>query len=954
MALRLRISRKLLIALPLLVILAFAAAWVVTFFIPTEKYEKQLVQALRDATGYDVEVKGKASLTLLPQAMLEVRGIELLTLGTGSRMPTLKIESVRAYTTLGALLSGTPKLTSVMLVRPAVEIERGQDKAVQWGWMSHTALAKLLNPPAAQGAQTLAVPELSVFEGKVSYRNPRLEYGEGFENINLRVAVQPGGAAQLSGNLVMRGQTVSMQGRVDAAAEGAPNEEAPFSLVLKASNGDNLSASGKKTVLDGKPRFNGTLSLAVADMLLWSPKAPQQAEEDAKAASPVTAASPQMQAQQAEKPRANIAFPVKLKAELLQADSSLALRQGTIEIADARGDATLDVAWSAGNAIKLGMSLDVLHLNQWQALLQGWLFDLERDRVRRDAANNGIVPSDVNRNPIPDDVQMNIDLKAKSLAFPGGRQWRDVALQAELAEGAMTVNQCDVSFAPDSHLTVFGLISYSSRGVRFEGNLETRGKDLRSLLAVFDQQAQELPDRGMGAFIAKSNLFMSAEQIRVSEANLTIGELNLVGGLVTYFEAMPRVEAEVRLQGINLDYFRDLWREKKMKERTGGFTLLKGREYDFRWIRDLGVKLDFKVVIDNFTFLERQGQRASFRIFADSGEAGLYGVKMLYPDGMLDASLELNVNGEKPFLDIVMTTNRFDTSYLAVNPRLAELPAPPPPPPPPGTPPEQANNKWSEDLFETAWATGWNGEFDLNIGDLTHSGHRLDNFKLKAKLVDDSMAIRNLKFGLWGGGFEGAGTLALGKVPALSLSFSLYNTELREIIGSVSSYGNVSGRASISGTATTAGINLLSWVSRANVNLAIAARGVWVRTFNLQGVMDSVNAARSVADVVNNVNRTIGEGATEFSLDGTFNLKDGLLRTPGATLRSGGVTGTMTGDLRVIPWLMNASILFQFPSFPSETVPTLTVDLSGSADAPVLRTDTSSLEAFVAKRIVGR
>nr|AEQ20359.1 hypothetical protein [uncultured bacterium CSL1] len=958
---KLRLTPKQLLALPLLVLLGFVGAWVASFFIPTEGYQAQIVQVFKDATGHELRVSGKAKLTLFPQPILEISDAELLTAAAGSRVPSLKIESIRAYATLGSVLGGQPVITSVVLVRPVLEIERGQDKAVQWDWFSQQTLARLASQQAtltgAPDSKEANPMEFAIYEGTLHYRNPRVEYSESLESVNLALTTGQSGLATLNGDMVLRGRTITVDGVLEATPAGAQNQEAPFTLSLASDHGDTLAMKGTRVVLDGKPRFTGTLDLAMQDVLAWAPKAPPSTAAPAAPApaSLVAAAVPQAPSPDAAKPRATLAFPLKLNATITQSDDSLALREAKLELADAKGSGTLDMLWTQMPAVKVGLKLDTIYEVQWRALGEGWLFDLQRDRAQKEASQNDPTKKDrEERNPLSDDMVIDLDVTSDALTFAGGRIWKNIALKAQLADGAITINQCDVSFAPDSNLTIFGLISHSSKGLRFEGNMETRGKDLRTFLALFDPEAVNLPQRGMDAFTAKSNLFMSNQQLRVSEAQLLIGDLSLIGGLVTYFEAKPRVEAEIRLQDINLDYFRDAWRQERRKEQVGGFSLIRTRDYDFTWLKELSVKVDFKVTIDNFTFLERTGQKASFRVFADTGEAGLYGIKMLYPESTLDASLMLDVKGERPVLDVSLTTNRFDTRYFAVNPQLAELPAPPPPPPPPGTPPELANNKWSEDLFDTSWASGWKSEFDINIGDMTYNGQRLDNFKLKARLDDEMLTIRKLSFGLWGGGFEAAGTILLGKVPALSMSFTFYNAEMRDMIASLSTLNSISGRASVSGTISTSGVNLLSWVTRATSNLVVAARGVWVRNFNLQGVIDSVNAARSVADVVNNVSRTIVDGTTEFSLDGNFNIEGGVMRTPGATLRSGNVTGNLNGQLQLVPWLIESSILFQFPSFPSETVPTLQVDLNGSADSPTLKTDTSSLEAYVAKRIVGR
>ena len=122
----------------------------------------------------------------------------------------------------------------------------------------------------------------------------------------------------------------------------------------------------------------------------------------------------------------------------------------------------------------------------------------------------------------------------------------------------------------------------------------------------------------------------------------------------------------------------------------------------------------------------------------------------------------------------------------------------------------------------------------------------------------------------------------------------------------------------------------------------------------MQGVTDAVAVSRTASDVLNNVNLAIGDGTTEILVDGNVNVKNGAVRTPGITLKAGTITGNLTGEVKLLPWTMDVTTLYQFPAMTSETIPTMTVQLEGSADKPELQVDTSSLEAYVAKRITGR
>ena len=180
------------------------------------------------------------------------------------------------------------------------------------------------------------------------------------------------------------------------------------------------------------------------------------------------------------------------------------------------------------------------------------------------------------------------------------------------------------------------------------------------------------------------------------------------------------------------------------------------------------------------------------------------------------------------------------------------------------------------------------------------------------------------------------------------------DAQVQSLLSSFTNRQNINGQVSISAALASSGINPLSWVSQAEGKMVLIGRNIYVQGLNMQGVVDSVAISRTSSDVLDSVNRAIFNGFTIFSIDGNLNIKDGMIRTPGIGLRTTSTIGNLTGELKMVPWTLELSSFFQFPSMPSETVPTMTVQYSGTPDAGEVKTDTSSLESFVAKRIISK
>ena len=371
---------------------------------------------------------------------------------------------------------------------------------------------------------------------------------------------------------------------------------------------------------------------------------------------------------------------------------------------------------------------------------------------------------------------------------------------------------------------------------------------------------------------------------------------------------------------------------------------------------------------------------------------------------------KLNVNGEQPAIDLSLSTGFLDTSYFNSEPykkdapdtekpaethdsnahpyHLASLdrgtdyqifpqadtvtmPESPsqvePPKPATGLDDLIKNNKsksavsdnaiykrWSENLIDMSWLGGISGTVDLSIGKLIYKDLVFNNVKIQNKFGNNLMTFNTLLFSYWGGQCSVTGSIYGGKVPGFVSNISLTDMHLGDMLKDLTGRDNVYGNFSLNASLNTSGVNVLSWVTQAEGKMVFVGRGVTTQGLNLPAVVDAVAASRTAADVVNNVGKRLVDGATVFSVDGNVNLKNGILRTPGLVLRSNAIVGNMIGEVRLVSWNMDFTTMFQFPELTTETVPTMNIQLSGPLKSGEMHTDTSSLEAYVAKRIISK
>lgn len=544
----------------------------------------------------------------------------------------------------------------------------------------------------------------------------------------------------------------------------------------------------------------------------------------------------------------------------------------------------------------------------------------------------------------PDWLTASLALKADAL-FYNSMAFENMALAARMENGAVNIARLSANGNGGSTFSLNGNIQETARGARFQGRTDIAGQSLREALAMLDPAASQLPDGLLGNFYVRSNLFISGEQLRLSEADAKITDLALSGGLVTYFGTRPKVEAEVSLTNTNLDYFRDRWRESMAQGKSADFMFKINRSVDFSWLRSLLPVIDLKVNLRGFTLLDMPGSAGSFRLVAQLNEMGVYGAQFSYPEGTLKAEAKVNVSQDLPRIDLKLETPQLNLAYFSSAPNMETTP---------WVNKSLSSDRWSKDLFDLSWMIGASGNFSLATSRLIYRGANYDRFLLESTLENEQMRVSRLTFERFGGKLDATGTLTGGKVPGLSTNFVLYNADIGELVSQFSDFTAATGRVSVSGAVNTSGINLFSWMQQADAKLSLVGRGVRVKNFSLRGVVDGVLASRSVAEVVANVNRALPTGNTDFSVDGNINIIGGVARTPGLSLTAQQGTGTLNAEMDLMAWKLASNAVYQFPALRSDTAPTLTVDTTGTPENFTTKLDTSSLESFVAKRVVGQ
>lgn len=614
-------SLKLLLGAFILLLLVSQA---IPQLVDSKPYVEKLAANILKTNGTTLLVKGESHLQLLPRVALMLTSAEL-SQPQIEHSPSVTADSVELSLSLLSLFSGAPQVSAVRAQGVSLVAEKSTAGATNWGFLGVDSLKKM-------EATLPASLRVEVLSGRVTVGDSKT--GETYGITDVTAAGDLGQNTQIEGSFIYQNAPIQFS-VIRSGVVGAT----PLTLALTSQN-SSLSLKGVMDATADYPVVTGKIEANLADVSRLIAVVPEAEQEPA------------------------VAAPLKLTADYAQKEGLVQLSNIALDTLNSKAAGSFKWDTAQANSYALSLNFSTLDLGGVRKLVGAYLTAIN-------APSDKYTPKTL----VNKSLDMGLDITADTIVN-GAQKWSHAGFEGKLADGVLLVNKLSFSLPGDSVLSLFGMVSISdTQGLRFEGNTEAKGSSLRDLLTVFDESASNLPALGFGAYNLRSNLFVSKELLRLSEADAQFSELALKGGLVAYFDQKPRLEADVALRDINFDYFRDSWRNSSDHADNGGkeaLFLRFDRNMNFDWLKKLSASIDFKVGVQGFTFLERKGKEANFRVFAQGGELGVYNAKFIYDHDATEANLKFDVTGEQPVLNLVLNTAVLNTNYFALTPAPPE------------------------------------------------------------------------------------------------------------------------------------------------------------------------------------------------------------------------------------------------------------------------------------------
>ena len=538
--------KKFAIGIAVLLVLVIGALLVGPGLIDWNRYTDEIADQVEKLTGRKVVIGGPVKVQVLPSPRLHVADVHLANIPGSKDARMASLESLEVRIAAAPLLGGTVRVETVKLVRPKVLLERLADGRVNWdfsapgkapeaGTASPQATAK---PASGSGGGSagpgIAVDSFTVEGGIIIYRDVQRGREETITDIDARIAAASlNGPVESDGALSLGGHRLAYSLNVAEIVQG---RTIPLVFTVNLGTETSIRVDGGVVNVPEKPRLRAKITGS----------GPNVADAIAAVGGPASLPI-------------NLAKPFSVMGNLeASADG------GSVEDLEIKLD-TMEFRVSANVAAgdKVAAAL---------AVKSGWV-DLDSllapPPPRAAPAENAkggegkkpvaaATPAPKAGTPpaatpfeIPKDVQANLSVHVDSLILQG-KALEGVSFSADLANGELTLNQATAQLPGDADVGLFGFLSARDGKPRFEGQIETRAKDLGPVLAWVVPGAA-VPPAVLKDFSFKTPLIVDGDFAQLTGISAVAGGTKLTGAVTLAMQARPSFGANLVLDKIDLD-----------------------------------------------------------------------------------------------------------------------------------------------------------------------------------------------------------------------------------------------------------------------------------------------------------------------------------------------------------------------------------------------------------------
>lgn len=573
--------KKILAVIGAVLVVVVAALLIIPSLIDWNGYKAEVSQAVRDATGRELEIRGDLSMSLIPSPSLSAAQVTLGNLPGAQDAEMVSIAEVRVAVAMMPLLTGNVQITEVSVIDPVISIETFEDgsnnlvfdpgQIVRSGPDAGTiSVPKTSDSSSAEGADdpadtpaaaedgegqdfasTIKVDRLEIENATIIYRTPGSV--ERIEGLTFGVSADTlNGPMDGEGYVFYRGIPLTFSFNVGQISNATPF---PVSLKLGIDKVDGgISVGGRVYLSSDNPGFDGQIDGDFDDL-----------REAALRIAGDGADIPDIAAK-----------PFDLGGHITANAKSVTLNDLSIRFGETRGSGAIAIDQEPSLRADVALRFNQLDLDSILVLA-----DMGDDVKAATAGNTSADTSGTSRQAdetgaaqsipsqssvmnapspngpaIPADLTASIDFEVETLIY-NQTPVHNARINAAIANSKVTLNEVSAGLPGGTDVAVFGSISGETPDLSAALSYEIASENIRAVLRWLGVDVDGVRADRLRRFSLTGGIKGTSEQLNISDLDMRIDDTAIRGAVIANLASpgLPALGIGLKLDRINLDQY---------------------------------------------------------------------------------------------------------------------------------------------------------------------------------------------------------------------------------------------------------------------------------------------------------------------------------------------------------------------------------------------------------------
>jgi hypothetical protein len=596
--------------------------------------------------------------------------------------------------------------------------------------------------------------------------------------------------------------------------------------------------------------------------------------------------------------------PINLNASYTYKNKKLGITNGKIAGKTIDGNFTVNQAKAKKYIIDL--IIDKLHTDELISKRKSSYIKQEMKHLKVDPIMNISLPKEL-------DIKLSVTIK--EMLYKKSRFQNIKSILRFSGKSGISINELKFNLAENNEFTINGKFQKKEDKEKeyfFEGNLQSKGKKLESLINSFGPQIPKFANRNvLKEYILNSKFIISKNLLQISNLELNFDDSTLNAEMKYYHSEKKSSELEFSIRNSDLSKYETTNASNQNVQIIENLynNITKDAEkrtllHKLIWLRTIPKDIKLKIKIEESKYNDEAIDKLTLDAIISHRKLNIQKVSLISNKNDFTGNFSIDISKNIPIITTNITGDKINLLFLKNTNKITK-------------------NGWSENLYKIPNLRSFEIKFSLNSKKVTYRNLKFNDVSILIKFQNQyfnierfSGIINNSK--TKDSAFDLQGNLSLEGLPSFNIAYKIINLPFNTLSNLILPQNFITAIINISGTATSYGSSPSMMITQLKSQNKFKSSAISINNMNLRGLTQGIADLATKPEIAlkKPLKEIITNGSTNYKFfSGNLNFDNGVGILNEMKLESRNLKTNITGKIDLNKKYLNINAITAFKGF---------------------------------------